>query len=158
LDPAAPVVLFAGSLSYEAGADILMDAIVTVCGGDQQALFLFAGEGALKGELQAWASRAGIEGRCRFLGDVPEAVFERVLAACDFVVIPARLPQGEALARMAIANGKSVLTTHQAEIGLIVHGQNGLVTYDNPGSMVWGIRELLSTLYANLRRHHAVAA
>jgi hypothetical protein len=158
LDPAAPVVLFAGSMSYEAGADILMDAVTTVCGDNGEAVFLFAGDGALKGELQARASGAGLDRRCRFLGDVPAEAFHTVLAACDFVVIPARVPLGEGLARMALANGKPVLVTHQAALGFIVHGWNGLVTYDNPGSFVWGIRELLGPLRADLRRRLSDAA
>jgi glycosyltransferase involved in cell wall biosynthesis len=125
LDPSAPVVLFAGNLSYEAGADILLDAIVTVCcNGDHEALFLFAGEGAMRHDLQERASCAGLERRCRFLGDVPESDFDRVLKACDFVVIPGRAPQGEGLARMAVAGGKPVLTTHQAGTGgVVVHGR-----------------------------------
>ena len=82
-----------------------------------------------------------------------------MLRACDFVVIPGRVPQGDGLARMAVANGKPVLTTHQAGTGgVIVHGQNGLITYDNPGSLVWGIRELLEPIYANLRRKVAETA
>jgi hypothetical protein len=158
LDPATPVVLFAGSMSYEAGADILMDAAITVCGGNEEAVFLFAGDGALEGELKARASQAGLDRRCRFLGDVPAGAFHTVLAACDFVVIPARVPLGEELARMALADGKPVLVTHQAAVGLIAHGWNGLVTYDNPGSFVWGIRELLGPLCATLRGHLSEAA
>ena len=158
LDPFAPVVLFAGNLSYEAGADILLDAIVTVCAGNHEAQFLFAGDGALKGDLQGWASRAGLDRRCRFLGHVPADSFDRVLKACDFVVIPARVRQDEALARAAIDAGKPVVTTHQAAIPLIVHGQNGLITYDNPGSLVWAIGALLSPLCASLRRQLAETA
>jgi glycosyltransferase involved in cell wall biosynthesis len=45
---------------------------------------------------------------------------------------------------MAIDFGRPVLTTHQAGLGCVVHGENGLVTFDNPGSIVWGIQELLS--------------
>jgi hypothetical protein len=50
------------------------------------------------------------------------------------------------------------LVTHQAAQGLVVHGSNGLVTYDNPGSFVWGIRELLGPLGAELRRHLSTPA
>jgi glycosyltransferase involved in cell wall biosynthesis len=45
---------------------------------------------------------------------------------------------------MAIGHGKPILTTHQSGLNSIVHGENGLVTFDNPGSIVWGIQELLS--------------
>ncbi len=158
LDPFAPVALFAGNLSYEAGADILLDAIVTVCAGNQEVQFLFAGDGALRDELQERASRAGLDRRCRFLGHVPADSFDRVLTACDFVVIPARVRQDEDLARVAIVAGKPVVTTHQAAIPFIVHGRNGLITYDNPGSFVWAIRALLSPLCASLRRHLAETA
>ena len=59
---------------------------------------------------------------------------------------------------MAIVAGKPVVTTHQAAIPFIVHGRNGLITYDNPGSFVWAIRALLSPLCASLRRHLAETA
>lgn len=142
-DPAKPVVLFADEVSPEAGADILADAIITVCGSDGSAQFAFAGEGGLRDELQQRFWRAGLGDRCRFLGDVPTDRFERLLAAADILVVPARVRRDEGLASLALAQGKWVLATHQSEIACIQHGQNGLVTYDNPGSLVWGVRELL---------------
>lgn len=142
-DPAKPVVLFADEVSPEAGADILADAIVTVCGSDGSAQFAFAGEGGLRGELQQRLWGAGLGERCRFLGDVPAERFERLLIAADILVVPARVRRGEELARLALSQGKWVLATHQSEIGCIRHGENGLLTYDNPGSLVWGVRELL---------------
>lgn len=142
-DPGNPVVLFADEVSPEAGADILADAIITVCATDGSAQFAFAGEGGLRGELQQRLWGAGLGERCRFLGDVPADRFERLLAAADILVVPARVHRGEELARMAVSRGKWVLATHQAGIACIQHGLNGLVTYDNPGSLVWGVRELL---------------
>jgi glycosyltransferase involved in cell wall biosynthesis len=143
LDQDAPLVLFAGEISHAAGADLLMDALPTVCRNHRTAQFLFAGDGPLKRELEARTWNIGFGHRCRFLGDVPRETFENLLAASDFVVIPARARQDEGLAHMAIACGRPVLTTHQAGINCVVHGQNGLVTFDNPGSIVWGIQELL---------------
>ena len=64
--------------------------------------------------------------------------------ASDFIVIPARTWQDQGLAQMAIGCGKPVLTTHQAGLSCVIHGQNGLVTFDNPGSIIWGTQELLS--------------
>lgn len=142
-DPTKPLVLFADEVSPEAGADILADAIVTVCGSDGSAQFAFAGEGGLRGELQQRFWGAGLGERCRFLGDVPADRFERLLVAADILVVPARVRRGEELARLALSQGKWVLATHQSEIGCIRHGENGLLTYDNPGSLVWGVRELL---------------
>lgn len=144
LNQETPVVLFAGEISHAAGADLLMDALPTVCRNNSAAQFVFAGEGPLKGELEGRAWHAGIGHRCRFLGDVSRETFEALLMASDFVVVPARTWQDEGLAQMAIGCGIPVLTTHQAGFNCVVHGENGLVTYDNPGSIVWGIQELLS--------------
>lgn len=158
LHPTSPLVLFAGEVSYESGADILADAIVTVCGSDTSAQFVFAGEGALRSTLQDRLMHAGIGNRCRLIGDVPSDRFKQLLKACDFVVIPSRVEQGEELARLALSYGRPALVTHQSGIRCIVHGENGLITYDNPGSFVWGIREMLGPLYGKLSGRHAQAA
>jgi Glycosyl transferases group 1 len=158
LDAGVPVVLFAGDLSCAAGADILMDALITVCGDDRAVHFIFAGAGVLRSQLEDRARHANLDRRCRFLGHVPGRRFRRVLLACDFVVIPARVPQDGDLAALALAKGKPVLSTHQAGIALIKHGENGLVAYDNPGSLVWGLRELLGPTGGKLKARSAEAA
>jgi glycosyltransferase involved in cell wall biosynthesis len=143
LNREAPMVFFAGEISHAAGADLLVEAMQTVCRNHPSAQLVLAGDGPLRGELEARALHAGIGHRCRFVGDVPRETFEALLAASDFVVIPARTWQDEGLAQTAISFGRPVLTTRQSGINCVVHGQNGLVTFDNPGSIVWGIQELL---------------
>lgn len=144
LDPSCPVALFAGELSHAAGADLVLDAVPTVCRENPHVQFVFAGDGPLRGELEARAYGAGFAHRVRFLGDVAGDRFEAVLLAADFIVIPARTWQEESLAKLAISYGRPVLTTRQANLYCVQHGQNGLVTYDNPGSIVWGVKELLA--------------
>ncbi len=144
LEQDGPVALFAGEVSHAAGADLLIDALPTVCRNNSVAQFVFAGEGPLKRELEDRALHTGIGHRCRFVGDVYGEVFEALLMTSDFVVIPARTWQDQGLAQMAIEFGRPVLTTRQAGLDCVVHGENGLVTFDNPGSIVWGIQELLS--------------
>lgn len=138
------VALFAGELSHAAGADILAEALLYVCGKDPRVSFVFAGDGPLRHELEQRVAQGGAWQRCRFLGHVRHDYFEQLLDATDFVVIPARTWQDTGLAHMAIKAGKPVLTTKQAGITGIVHGENGLITYDNPGSIIWGIQELLN--------------
>jgi glycosyltransferase involved in cell wall biosynthesis len=153
LNPDWPLVLYASEISHAAGADLLMDAVINVCREHGTVHFLFAGEGPLRGELEGRAWHAGVGHRCRFLGDVPGHYFETVLLASDFVVIPARTWQDEGLAQMAIAYGKPALITHQSHIGCVTHGENGLITYDNPGSIIWGVKELLANpLRGNMMR------
>jgi glycosyltransferase involved in cell wall biosynthesis len=142
--PDWPLVLFAGELSHSAGADILLDAICTVARRSHEPQFAFAGDGYMKTELESRAWQAGLGHRVRFLGDVRDHVFARLLAASDFLVVPAREPQNAAVVERANALGKPVLATHQAALPNVVHGQNGLLTFDNPGSIVWGVDQLLS--------------
>ncbi len=144
LNPDWPVGLYAGEISHAGGADLLMHAMVEVGHERGDAQLVFCGEGPLKGELEHWAHNAGVGHRVRFVGDVPGDYFENIMLAADFVVIPARSRQDQGLAHMAMAFGKPVLTTHQAGIHGIKHGENGLVTFDNPGSMVWGLKEMLA--------------
>ena len=151
-----PVFLFAGEMSYAAGIDILTDALVTVCQGHQDAQFVFVGAGPLKNDMESQVSIAGFAHRCRFTGDLPPAEFEMFLAACDFVVIPAREGQDSGLSERALSLGKPVLTTHQAQIRGIVHGHNGLVAYDCANSLVWGLRELLAKPLQPNPRHESV--
>lgn len=153
LNPDAPTILFSGEISHACGADILVDALGTVCRNHRTAQFVFAGDGPLKRELQYRVQQMGVAHRCRFLGDVTRETFEALLIASDFVVIPARTWQDEGLAQMALLSGRPVLTTRQAGLNCVLHGQNGLVTFDNPGSIVWGIQELLSNpLQGNMLR------
>jgi glycosyltransferase involved in cell wall biosynthesis len=144
LNKDAPLVLFSGEISHASGADLMVDALPTVCQNNNTAQFVFAGEGPLKEELQGRTWNTGIGHRCRFVGHVSGDSFEALLTAADFVVIPARTWQDQGLALKAIGCGRPVLTTHQAGLDCVIHGENGLVTFDNPGSIIWGIQELLS--------------
>lgn len=118
---------------------------------------LLVGEGPLRGELEGRAWNGGFAHACRLLGDLPPDGFAEVFAACDAVVIPARVGQNPMLAEHSLGAGKPVLTTHQAQLGCVHHGENGLLTYDNPGSLVWGMREIRE-LVARRRAPAALAA
>jgi D-inositol-3-phosphate glycosyltransferase len=143
IDASAPVVLFAGRSRMRQAPTCWRRpsrpcvAITRPCASSSPG-------GPLRGEIAAQLAAAGVGERCHFLGDVPAERFESVLVASDFVVIPARTWQDGGLAERCIARGKPVLTTRQANLGCVRHGENGLVTYDNPGSIVWGVRELLA--------------
>lgn len=145
------VILFAGEMAWHTGADLIIESIPEVIRDFPNGQYVFAGEGPLKAELQHRAWCKGVSDRCRFLGDVPSEHFEQLLSASDFVVIPARRAQDGALLGMALKAGKPVLVTHQASLREVRHGINGLLVYDNPGSVIWGLKQMLSSPLRVLR-------
>ncbi|MFP4164402.1 MAG: glycosyltransferase [Chitinispirillaceae bacterium] len=145
------VVLFAGEMAWHTGADLILESIPEVSREFPNGQYVFAGEGPLKAELQHRAWCKGVSDRCRFLGDVPSEHFEQLLSASDFVVIPARRAQNGDLLLMAFRAGKPVVVTHQASLSEVRHGVNGLMVYDNPGSVIWGIKQMLSSPLRVLR-------
>jgi glycosyltransferase involved in cell wall biosynthesis len=144
LPPEVPVILFAGHMAESSGIEILIDAIITVAYGDPAVHFVLAGSGSLGHAAEARAAAAHLGSRCRFTGDLDADVCRDYLTAADCVVVPAHAPATDGFADAALAAGKPVLTTHQAQLPAVCHGVNGLVAYDNPNSLVWGLRELLS--------------
>lgn len=151
------IVLFAGEIGWAAGVDLAVEAMATVHADPAPVRLLLAGEGPLRAELEGRDWHGGFAHACRFLGDLPAEAFAEIFAVCDAVVIPARAAQNPLLAEHALGAGKPVLTTHQAQLGSVRHGDNGLVTYDNPGSLVWGLREIRAVV-ARRRAPAALAA
>jgi hypothetical protein len=49
----------------------------------------------------------------------------------------------EAVVALARRAARPVLTTHAGPGHLVAHERTGVVTYDNPGSVVWGTSRLL---------------
>lgn len=152
------VVLFAGEIDWASGADLAVEAMATVHADPAAVRLLLAGSGPLGAELEARAGHGGFAHACRFLGDLAPEAFAVAFAACDAVVIPSRSAQNPMLAEHCLGAGKPVLTTHQAQLGCVRHADNGLVTYDNPGSLVWGLREMGRLVAASRAPAAALAA
>lgn len=144
LNPEDPILMFAGEIAHSAGADILIDALFEVFKENQQLQVIMVGDGPLRSELEGQMWHAGFAHRVRFTGHLMAEAFESLLEQIDFMVVPARSGQDELAAKQAVSKGKPVLITHQSQIRCIEHGVNGFITYDNPGSMVWGIKELVN--------------
>ncbi len=86
-------VLFAGEITWAAGADLLVEAMATVHADAGRCGCYWSATGSLRAELEARAWHGGFAHACRFLGDLPAEAFAEVFAACDAVVIPARTAQ-----------------------------------------------------------------
>jgi glycosyltransferase involved in cell wall biosynthesis len=141
------LVLTAARLEEQKGHRFLIEAAKQV----PDAVFVFAGQGPARRELEALARRNGLAGRIRFLGwrvDVPALV-----SACDVFVLPS-LYEGTPLALLeAMAAAKPVIATRIPGISeMVSHGQTGvLVEPADPVALASSIRSLLGDPAERLR-------
>ncbi|MEZ4863298.1 MAG: glycosyltransferase [Caldilineaceae bacterium] len=135
-----PVILTAARLDPQKGLSYLLEAAVQI----PEALFVVAGEGALRPQLEAQRRALGLEERLVFLGrrtDIPE-----LLAACDLFVLPS-IYEGLPLALLeAMAAGKTVISTAiEGTCEAVAHNQTGwLVPPADSIALAGAIRRLLA--------------
>jgi len=83
-----PVVLFVGNLLPKKGVTFLLDAAAAVRRAHPQALFVIAGDGALRADLERQAATLGLGDGVRFVGALPWAEIPSWHAAADVFVVP----------------------------------------------------------------------
>jgi len=113
-------------ISEQKGVTYLLDAAKQVLAEEPDSVFVIAGDGPLRKELEARAAADGLAGSVRFIGyrsDIPA-----VLASFDAYVLPS-LWEGLPLALLeALAQGLVVVAT---SVGgnpeVIEHGENGFI-------------------------------
>jgi glycosyltransferase involved in cell wall biosynthesis len=94
---------------------------------DRPAVHLFvAGDGPLRGELEATAADLGIADRVTFLGYVPDADLPSAYATADCFALPTRQLEGFGLATLeALASGTPVVATPVGGTTEILSGLDG---------------------------------
>jgi glycosyltransferase involved in cell wall biosynthesis len=139
-DGARPIVLAVARLDPQKGIEYLVRAAAEV----PSAVFVIAGDGPDREELEALARSLRVDGRMRFLGhrrDVPE-----LLAACDLFVLPS-LYEGLPLSVLeAMAAGIPVIATAIGGTNEVVRdGETGtLVAAGDAGALALAIRGALA--------------
>jgi len=143
--PLDRLILFVGPLEHAAGVDILLEALPTLLGRAPNARLAFIGAGPMWGHLEHRAHALGVAHAVRLLGHVEGPAVGRLVRAAEAVVLPSRcrVPFDDAVVDLARKAGRPVVTTTSGPAHLVRHGENGLVTYDNPGSMVWAVDRIL---------------
>jgi glycosyltransferase involved in cell wall biosynthesis len=135
-----PLVLTPARLDKQKGHCYLLEAAALV----PEAIFVLAGEGPERANLEAQARQLGLGGRVVFLGhrdDIPD-----LLACCDLFVLPS-LFEGLPLTILeAMAAHKPVIASAIAgNDEAIVSGKSGLlVPPKNPAALARAIRSVLS--------------
>lgn len=143
--PLDRMLLFVGPLEHAAGPDLLLEALPTQLGRCSNLRLAFAGAGNMHGHLQGRAHQLGIAHAVRLLGHVERDWLVRLLRASEALVLPSRyrVPFDDAVVDLARRAGRPVVTTTGGPAYLVRHEENGIVTYDNPGSMVWAMDRIL---------------
>ena len=90
LPEASPRLLCLGRLDHQKGFDLALTAFATVAQRFPDVGMVLAGDGPLRGELEALASRLGIRQRVEFLGWVPPTEVPTLMNSATAVVMPSR--------------------------------------------------------------------
>ncbi len=149
------VVACVGEVGWRKGQDILLTTAVRLRARHPEAVFLIAGEGAGRDELEHRARREGLLDVVRFLGfrdDVPA-----LLAASAILVLPSR-SEGVPNTRLeGMALGLPVVATRAAGIPeLVQDGVTGaLVTIDDETRFTAEVARLLADPTLRRRRGDA---
>ncbi len=86
--PERPLFASIGRIVHQKGSDLLATAMPKILKNDASVVVVGSGDPALTAKLRAATAKA--PERAAFLGQVPEPVVHRVLAAADFVIVPSR--------------------------------------------------------------------
>lgn len=143
--PLDRVLIYIGPLEHESGVDLLFDALPTMLHRNGSVRLALIGSGGLWDSLAARAWNSGASHAIKLLGDVRGDAVARYLRVSEALVLPSRgrVAFDEAVIEMARRAGKPVVTTHGGPAFRVKHEETGIITYDNPGSMVWALDRIL---------------
>jgi glycosyltransferase involved in cell wall biosynthesis len=141
-----PTILFSGRMVYQKGPDLLVEAIPAILKHYPHARFVFAGDGEMRGQVEARARELGVGHAVRILGFKNSGELTNLYKACDAVCVPSRNEPFGIVVLEAWSAGKPVIVTKNGGPDEYVwHEVNGLKIYPNPDSVAWGI----GTLFTN---------
>ncbi|WP_340817815.1 glycosyltransferase family 4 protein [Methanolobus sp. WCC4] len=141
IHPYAPVVLFVGRMNYQKGPDLFVRAIPDVLANRWDARFVIIGEGEMRPECERITYELNIQDSCHFLGYVDESVKKKWMNACNLICVPSRNEPFGIILLEAWDASKNIVATDA--ISLIDNFRDGVIVYQNPGSIAWGINHVL---------------
>jgi glycosyltransferase involved in cell wall biosynthesis len=161
VDAGACRIIHAGDLEPEAGVAELLPCLAAWAAQnpERQIEMLWAGEGCLRGVLEAQPLPANI--KQKFPGDVSRAQLASMFLDCDMLVVPALSDPWNSVVAEAVAAQLPVLgsSRSRAVVDLIAHGITGWI-FDpfEPGAMARAVDLALNTLPHELVDMRANAA
>ncbi len=145
IGPLDRMLLYVGPLEHAAGVDLMVEALPVVLQRMHNVRIAFAGAGNFAGALDSRAHQLRVAHAVRLLGHVELSQLSRLLRAAEAIVLPSRyrIPFDDAVVDLARKAARPVITTHGGPAHLVRHEETGIITYDNPGSMVWAMDRVL---------------
>jgi glycosyltransferase involved in cell wall biosynthesis len=144
---AGPVVLSVRRLVPRMGLADLMEACRLAASAAPLQLAI-AGEGPLREDLERRAQAAGLGGRLRLLGRVPDAELPALYRAASVFALPTRALEGFGMATAeALASGLPVLATRAGASAELLEGIDGarLCAPEDPRGLADALLPLLTT-------------
>ncbi len=143
--PDEKLILFVGRLTNQKGCEYLIRAVPYVAKFFNVKL-LIAGDGYLKGELEAAAMNAGIRSRTIFAGYVADEDLTDLFLSSDVMAIPSVYePFGVVALEAMAANLPVVASSVDGLAEVIRHEENGILVFPrDSASIAWGISRILS--------------
>jgi len=151
----APLVGSVCRLIEQKGLDNALDGFAQVVAEFPAAHYAIAGDGPLRGALEAQAARLGVADRVHFLGWRADA--PAIFAALDVLLAPSRWEGFGLVFLEAMALGVPVISTRVSAIPeVIADGETGwLVPPDDPAAIAGALRAALADPDERCRRGEA---
>lgn len=142
--PDAVLCLFMGRLVPQKNVTSLLHAFARLSTAGRSFVLLIAGEGPLRGEIEALIHDLGLAGRAKLLGRREDA--PRLVESCDLLVQPSLWEGLSNVILEAMAAGKPVVASDMGGRELVVNDVSGLLY---PSGDVTALADCLATLIAD---------
>ena len=145
-DRKRPFVFFAAAfLTQNKGMHFLIEAFASNFAGAEVELWI-GGDGEEKERLEQQTSKAGVNGRIRFLGQLDREQMRSTMQRCDAFVLPSFYETFGVVLIEALATGKPVIATRCGGPESIVNEKNGfLVDPANADALGGAMRQMIET-------------
>jgi glycosyltransferase involved in cell wall biosynthesis len=109
------------------------------------ALFVIAGDGEMRWDLEDATRLRGLDSNMRWLGKVPRGPLRCLLKSCDAVCVPSRNePFGIAILEAWCASKPVVATVIGGPGEFVTHDRTGFSINPNSDSLAWGIGHIFA--------------
>jgi glycosyltransferase involved in cell wall biosynthesis len=140
VDEGSALVLAIGRLHRQKGFDILVAAAGLLAGVAPATVFVIAGEGPMRGELETLIARS--PGDVRLLGD--RADISELANAADLVVMPSRWEGWSLAAAEVLGAGRPFIASAVGGLPELVRDGGILVASEDPDALADAIRRVLA--------------